>query len=111
MARHLDPKRQKMIDARNIRTQPSAAAMEHGEVRVDKFVKAREFEIKALERNMLNSRKTLSKRAFQEVPREMRRRTASHNKMRVPKRMRKRAEREVGTMCDHSSGVDQALKL
>src|SRR5690349_10605784 len=66
-----------------------------GEVNIANFVKAREFEINALEKNMRDMRKSLSSRAFQQVPRHMRRRTASHNVKKVPRRLRKRALREV----------------
>jgi hypothetical protein len=45
---------------------------------------------------MQKVKKTLNTRAFQQVPRHMRRRTASHNAKKVPRRLRKRAEREVG---------------
>ena len=45
--------------------------------------------------NMSGSKKALSSRAFQQVPKDMRRRTASHNVKRVPKRLRARAAKEV----------------
>ncbi len=90
-------KRQKSHDARAIplqRAEPAVSAS--GELNVAAFVKAREFEIKALEKSMRKSRKVLTTRAFQQVPRPMRRRTASHNSKKVHKRLRRRAEREVG---------------
>ena len=65
------------------------------EINIANFVKAREFEIKALEGNMKAMRKSLSSRAFQQLPRYMRRRTASHNAKKVPRRLRRRAVREV----------------
>lgn len=67
---------------------------------MDKFVKSREYEIRALEEGMARSKKALTTRAFQHVPKELRRRTASHNVKRVPKRLQPRAKREV---CDHLS--------
>lgn len=67
-----------------------------GGLNVTNFVKAREFEIKALESSMQKSRKSLMARAFQQLPRHMRRRTASHNVKKVPRRLRKRALKEVG---------------
>lgn len=82
-------------DARTISVQTSDKAFKNGEVDVDRFVKAREFEIKALEDGMRNAKKALSNRAFQNVPRDLRRRTASHNVKRVPKRLRARAAMEV----------------
>ena len=90
----------KTRDARQVSVQTSGTAFGNGEVDLDKFVKAREFEVKALEDALIRSKKQLSARAFQGVPREMRRRTASHDAKRVPKRLRKRAMKEV---CDFLS--------
>lgn len=90
-------KRQKSHDARAIPVQRrDAAVSSNGELNISSFIKAREFEIGALEKSMRNSRNYLSTRAFQHVPRHMRRRTASHNVKKVPRRLRRRAEREVG---------------
>lgn len=85
----------KARDARILATQTSSKAFKHGELDVDKFVKSREYEIRAMERGLVNSKKALTKRAFQMVPKELRRRTASHNVKRVPKRLRDRGKREV----------------
>ena len=90
------PKRVKVSNARTILTQTSDKALsKHGDLDVSAFVKAREYEIKALEASMGNSKKALSTRAFQQVPRNLRRRTASHNVKKVPKRLRVRAAKEV----------------
>lgn len=89
-------KRQKLQDARSIALQTSSKAFKDGELNVDKFIKAHEFEIKALEEGMIRARKGLASRAFQSVPRDLRRRTASHNVKKVPKRLRARAAKEVG---------------
>ncbi|KAE9985004.1 hypothetical protein EG328_007994 [Venturia inaequalis] len=88
-------KRPKIWDARKITSQTSDRAFSNGELNVDAFVKAREFEIKALEDGIKKSKHGLTTRAFQEVPKEMRRRTASHNVRKVPKRLQKRAKREM----------------
>ncbi|RFU30619.1 hypothetical protein B7463_g5721, partial [Scytalidium lignicola] len=88
-------KRIKTVDARSILSQASDAALKNGELDIQSFLKAREFEIKALENAMQSSKKVLATRAFQEVPRDMRRRTASHNVKRVPKRLQKRAAKEM----------------
>jgi len=85
-------------EARAIASQTKDKAYGEGELNVEKFVKAREFEIKALEDGMRKSKNFLSQRAFQSVPRDLRRRTASHNVKRVPKRLRARAQKEVDTM-------------
>ncbi|KAL2417584.1 hypothetical protein ABEF95_012104 [Exophiala dermatitidis] len=89
-------KRQKNQHARNIPVQPAAATLSaQGELNVASFIKAREYEISALERSMQKARKVLTTRAFQQVPRHMRRRTASHNAKKVPRRLRRKAEREM----------------
>ena len=85
----------KIRDARKISVQTSGKAFSNGEVDLDKFVKSREYEIKALEDALVRSKQKLSARAFQGVPREMRRRTASHDVKRVPKRLKGRATKEV----------------
>jgi ribonuclease P/MRP protein subunit POP1 len=89
------PKRAKVHDARTIATQTSDAALSNGELDLQAFLKAREFEIKALEDGLQRSKGALTRRAFQQVPRDMRRRTASHNVKRVPKRLQKRAGKEM----------------
>lgn len=93
--RKRDPKRAKVMDARIILTQTKDTALRNGELDVLSFLRSREFEIKALEDGMQRAKNSLSTRAFQEVPRDMRRRTASHNVKRVPKRMQNRAAREM----------------
>lgn len=86
----------RMKDARTILTQASDKALnENGELDVSAFVKAREFEIKAMEASMGQSKNALSSRAFQQVPNDLRRRTASHNVKKVPRRLRSRAAKEV----------------
>lgn len=89
------PKRVKAQNARTILTQASDAALSNGELNLQAFLNAREFEIKALEDGMRRSKSGLNTRAFQQVPRDLRRRTASHNVKRVPKRLQKRAGREM----------------
>lgn len=99
-------KRQKLVDARVIPVQhANATASAKGELNVASFIKAREFEIGALEKSMQKSRKALVTRAFQQVPRHMRRRTASHNVKKVPRRLRRRAEREVSRARSCRDGV------
>jgi len=88
-------KRRKTQDARVIAVQTNDKALKNGELDVSAFVKAREYEIKALESSMGKAKKALTTRAFQSVPRSMRRRTASHNVKKVPKRLRARASKEV----------------
>ncbi len=89
-------KREKIATARTILAQASDKALsKNGDLDVSAFVKAREFEIKAMLASMGDSKNALSSRAFQQVPRHLRRRTASHNAKRVPKRLRAKAAKEV----------------
>ncbi|OJJ43119.1 hypothetical protein ASPZODRAFT_19811 [Penicilliopsis zonata CBS 506.65] len=89
-------KRAKTQDARSLAVQAADAALSAtGELDVAAFIAAREFEIRALEKGMKRSREALTSRAFQKVPRCLRRRTASHNVKRVPRRLRARAKREM----------------
>lgn len=91
-----DRKRAKTFDARTLAAQSSDAALSaSGELDAAAYVSAREFEIRSLERGIQQSRSALTSRAFQQVPRSLRRRTASHNVKRVPRRLRARAKREV----------------
>lgn len=96
--------RSKQREARTLSTQTTSKAFRHGELDVDKFVRSREYEIRALEEGMARSKKALTKRAFQQVPRDLRRRTASHNVKKVPKRLRARGKREV---CLEEGGYEQ----
>lgn len=79
----------------HIAATPTKTAYPNGEVNVKNFLKSHENEIKALEHAMGAAKKGLARRAFQDVPRELRRRTASHNPQRVPKRLRVRARQEA----------------
>ncbi|KAI3394759.1 hypothetical protein diail_2228 [Diaporthe ilicicola] len=87
-------KRVKVQDARSIRSQPADAALKDGELDLQAFLNARQFEITALQTGMRKSKAVNNRRAFQLVPRGMRRRTASHNVKKLPKRLRNRARRE-----------------
>ncbi|KAF2446818.1 POPLD-domain-containing protein [Karstenula rhodostoma CBS 690.94] len=81
--------------AHHIPTKPTSAAYPNGEINLKAFLNSHQNEIKSLENAMRAAKKGLSRRAFQDVPREMRRRTASHNPQRVPKRLRTRARQEA----------------
>ena len=86
----------KISEARTILAQASDKALsKNGDLDVSAFVKAREFEIKAMAASMEASKRSLSTRAFQQVPKDLRRRAASHNVKKVPKRLRARATKEV----------------
>ncbi|RDA87390.1 hypothetical protein CP532_6975 [Ophiocordyceps camponoti-leonardi (nom. inval.)] len=88
-------KRAKVHAARSIPVQPPDAAFKDGELDLQAFVAAHEFEIRALEQSMASSKAVSASRAFQKVPRGLRRRNASHNPKRIPRRLRARARREM----------------
>lgn len=88
-------KRVKIRSDREIATQDPSMALKDGELDLQAFLNAREFEIRALEESMRHIKAESSTRAFQQLPRGMRRRTASHNAKRVPKRLRRRAIKEM----------------
>jgi ribonuclease P/MRP protein subunit POP1 len=90
-----DTKRARMISSRTIIAQTDLPELKTGAMNTSAFIKSRKFEIAALQKSMATSKNALSQRAFQSLPRELRRRTASHNAKRVPKRLRARAEREM----------------
>ncbi|KAF2847702.1 hypothetical protein T440DRAFT_509955 [Plenodomus tracheiphilus IPT5] len=79
----------------NIAATPTRNAYPNGEVNVRHFLESHEHEIKSLEHAMRAAKQGLTRRAFQDVPRELRRRTASHNPQRVPKRLRARSKQEA----------------
>ncbi|KAF9111129.1 hypothetical protein BGX27_005364 [Mortierella sp. AM989] len=96
-----------MQQARSIQTQGSISAMSQDSpsasgslkaartVDVVNFAEARAFEINAMHSAMESSKNSAVQRAFQSLPRNLRRRAASHNIKRLPVRLRERAKREV----------------
>ncbi|KAJ2355799.1 Ribonucleases P/MRP protein subunit pop1 [Coemansia sp. RSA 2618] len=64
-------------------------------VDVEGFVEARAFEINRLQSALEMQRATGNVRAFQTLPRHLRRRAASHNVKRIPARLRERALSEM----------------
>ncbi|KAK6333577.1 hypothetical protein TWF718_011385 [Orbilia javanica] len=87
-------KRRKRQDAREISAQTTENAFRDGQFDPVSFVNSREYEVKSLLRSMNSSKNAQRKRAFQSLPRELRRRTAAHNPSRVPRRVRETARRE-----------------
>ncbi|KAJ2808026.1 Ribonucleases P/MRP protein subunit pop1, partial [Coemansia guatemalensis] len=59
------------------------------------FVEARSFEINSLQRSLDDAKAAGNVRAFQTLPRHLRRRAASHNVKRIPARLRERAIAEM----------------
>ncbi|EGV61680.1 Ribonucleases P/MRP protein subunit pop1 [Yamadazyma tenuis] len=88
-------KRKKIFNTRTIRTELADPAYKDGLLSVPEFLGARSFEIRSFEISQLKTRASAANRVFQSLPRILRRRTASHNVKRVPKRLRNRAIREM----------------
>ncbi|ODV67850.1 POPLD-domain-containing protein [Hyphopichia burtonii NRRL Y-1933] len=88
-------KKTKLYNSRAIRSQNSDKDFKDGILSVPQFLASREFEIKAFELSQLNTKYASSTRVFQSLPRSLRRRAASHNVKRIPKRLRNKAIREM----------------
>ncbi|KAA1469823.1 POP1-domain-containing protein [Dentipellis sp. KUC8613] len=65
---------------------------------VEKFTEARAFEINAMHNAMKSASSSSTHRAWQELPRHLRRRAASHDVRRVPARLRQKAKAEMDPM-------------
>ncbi|KAJ2785009.1 Ribonucleases P/MRP protein subunit pop1 [Coemansia interrupta] len=98
------------MDSKSTTTRKAPAAGDTLEraraVGVEAFVEARAFEINALQRSLDDARGSGNARAFQTLARHLRRRAASHNIKRVPKRLRARAAEEAR----RSAGGDAAQR-
>ncbi|KAL1411390.1 Ribonucleases P/MRP protein subunit pop1 [Vanrija albida] len=66
-----------------------------GALQVERFAEVRAIEIQALQNAVKLAAAQSNSRAFQSLPRHLRRRAASHNPRRVPKRLRSRAKAEI----------------
>ncbi|KAK6199183.1 nuclear RNase [Scheffersomyces amazonensis] len=89
-------KKARLYNSRNIRTHLSDSSfVDKEKLNVPDFLGSREFEIKSFELSQLNSKYASSNRVFQSLPRSLRRRAASHNVKRIPKRLRAKALREM----------------
>ncbi|KAI0373884.1 POP1-domain-containing protein [Pilatotrama ljubarskyi] len=66
-----------------------------GALDVEKFAESRAFEINAMHEAMQNARSNSTQRAWQQLPRHLRRRAASHDVRRVPLRLRDKARAEM----------------
>ncbi|KAI0059540.1 POP1-domain-containing protein [Artomyces pyxidatus] len=65
---------------------------------VEKFAESRAFEIQAMQQAMKNAKSGSTHRAWQELPRHLRRRAASHDVRRVPSRLRQKSRAEMDPM-------------
>lgn len=88
-------KRSKLFNARRIVVQNTDDALKDGRINIPAFIGARQREIEKLAAAMQTSKTAGSQRAFQSLPRSLRRRAASHDVKRIPKRLRARALQEV----------------
>ncbi|KAI0631997.1 POP1-domain-containing protein [Trametes polyzona] len=109
-------KKQKTAMARTIAVQPSAGSSTvnesaaagpsksvrfdsmkglPGAIDVERFAESRAFEINAMHEAMENARSNSTQRAWQQLPRHLRRRAASHDVRRVPLRLRDKARAEM----------------
>ncbi|CAL1712921.1 unnamed protein product [Somion occarium] len=69
-----------------------------GSLDVERFAEARAFEINAMHNAMLSARDSATQRAWQQLPRHLRRRAASHDVRRVPLRLRDKARAEMDSI-------------
>ncbi|OCH85746.1 POP1-domain-containing protein [Obba rivulosa] len=69
-----------------------------GSLDVERFAESRAFEIKSMHEGMKNARASATQRAWQQLPRHLRRRAASHDVRRVPLRLREKARAEMDPM-------------
>ncbi|KAH7915836.1 ribonucleases P/MRP protein subunit POP1-domain-containing protein [Hygrophoropsis aurantiaca] len=113
-----DRKKQKMADARTIAVQPTASTSNYiqgnaeagpsktvvrfdsmqglpSAIDVEKFTEARAYEIDAMQKAIQNAGEGSTHRAWQTLPRHLRRRAASHDVRRVPVRLRDKARAEM----------------
>lgn len=101
-------KKAKLYNSRTIRTDLTDSAYKEGKLSVPEFLNSREFEIHSLEKAKLKAKYAGSNRCFQSLPRTLRRRTASHNVKRIPKRLRNRA---INEMQNSVNGIPPKPKL
>ncbi|KAJ1814325.1 Ribonucleases P/MRP protein subunit pop1 [Coemansia sp. RSA 2598] len=87
---------------------PVATLAKARSIGVVNFVEARAVEINAMQRTLDQARNNGNARAFQTLPRHLRRRAASHNVKRMPARLRARALEE---MKRSAAGSSKSAKL
>lgn len=88
-------KKAKLFNSRTIRSENADPSLKDGILNLPQFLAARQYEILAFEQSQLNTKSASATRVFQSLPRTLRRRTASHNVKRIPKRLRARALKEM----------------
>lgn len=89
-------KRAKLQNSRVIKAEITDPSFDkYRRLNIPEFIKSREFEVRSFERAQLKVKASQVARVFQNLPRCLRRRTASHNVKRIPKRLRNRALNEM----------------
>lgn len=98
-SKQLNKKKTRLYNSRTIKSQINDQAYDKKQqvLDVNSFIHSRNFEIRSFEQSQLNSKNASSTRVFQDLPRALRRRAASHNVKRIPKRLRKRAKQEMSS--------------
>ncbi|KAF6067070.1 Ribonucleases P/MRP protein subunit POP1 family protein [Candida albicans] len=98
-SKQLNKKKTRLYNSRTIKSQINDQAYDKKQrvLDVNSFIHSRNFEIRSFEQSQLNSKNASSTRVFQDLPRALRRRAASHNVKRIPKRLRKRAKHEMSS--------------
>ncbi|KAI8459794.1 ribonucleases P/MRP protein subunit POP1-domain-containing protein [Phakopsora pachyrhizi] len=107
-------KRAKLKNSRQIDTQDLKDIQNNHEnlpqfLNVEKFISSRTFEINAMEKALRTARQGTGQRAFQTLPRHLRRRAASHFARRVPTRLREKARFEMKN--DKKKSPSRAVKI
>lgn len=109
----LNKKKTRLYNSRNIKAQNSDPSYDQKDTKlnVPEFLESRKYEINAFELSQLKSKQALNSRCFQDLPRLMRRRAASHHISRIPKRLRSKALREMKGANTPSRKVAKGRKL
>ena len=97
--RQFNKKKTRLYNSRNIKSQNLEPSYDRQQkvLDVNQFIQSRDYEIKSFEQSQLNSKNAAATRVFQALPRILRRRAASHNVKRIPKRLRSKAKREMSS--------------
>ncbi|ODV79433.1 POPLD-domain-containing protein [Suhomyces tanzawaensis NRRL Y-17324] len=89
-------KKARLYNSRTIKTQVNDSSFVDKErLNIPDFLQSRTFEIKSFELSQLKTKNASATRVFQSLPRVLRRRAASHNVKRIPKRLRNRSLKEM----------------
>ncbi|KAL7754440.1 Ribonucleases P/MRP protein subunit pop1 [Sorochytrium milnesiophthora] len=82
--------------AQETQVQKPETTVERG-LKIEEFMEARAFELQSIQATVSKAKEMAKSRAFQMVPRHLRRRAASYNPKLVPKHLRDRAKKEIAS--------------